>query len=96
MRVSYNGYVISLGEMSPIWNSEVLYKTYSIIPYTGVRLSYKHWEAELKYELYLSRINPYIKSYYKEGSGSNSTVDPHKLYRNEINRVFSFNLTYYF
>ena len=96
LKVTYDGYVVSLGETSPMWNSEVLYETYSIIPYTGIRLSYKHWEAELKYGLYLSRINPHIKSYYKEGNNTNRTVDPHKRYSNEINRLFSFNLTYYF
>ena len=96
MYVTYLGDIYVEGEMNSMWNSEVLHKTYSIIPYMGIRFSYKHWEAELKYELYLSRINPHIKSYYKEGNNTNRTVDPHKRYSNEINRLFSFNLTYYF
>ena len=42
MYVTYVGDIYVEGEMNSMWNSEVLHKTYSIIPYMGIRFSYKH------------------------------------------------------
>ena len=95
MYVTYLGDIYVEGEMNSMWNSEVLHKTYSIIPYMGIRFSYKHWETEMKYELFLSKIKFKERGFYqKENLSWGTGLMPPRIY--EINGVLSFNLTYYF
>lgn len=80
------------------WKTYVKKNAYSLLPSVGVRYSIGHWEAEMKYKLYISRIKEDTDDYYMmdEGTGSSFWSVPYPEYETSSVGVLSFYLTYFF
>lgn len=80
------------------WKAFVKKNAYSLLPSTGVRYSIGHWEAEMRYKLYVSKIKEDTDDYYLigEGPGFSYLSSPYTDNETSCVGVLSFYLTYFF
>lgn len=99
----FKGYTATTeNTISPVykahWETFVKKNAYSLLPSAGVQYSIGHWEAEMRYKLYVSKIKEKTDDYYlmDEGSGSSYWSTPYLDYETSCIGVLSFYLTYFF